>query len=120
MESPLFTGRTGTAWYVRLLGGIKRRGRWPMPSKLVLVTPLGGADLDFGEAELPAGTTPVLTKVSLVGGVSLLVPPEMEVQVEGFRLFGGVHIEPGAGPSGTVLRVREYGLAGGVRVRRAR
>jgi hypothetical protein len=52
--------------------------------------------------------------------VSLRVPPEIEDQVEGFRLFGGVRIEPGATPSGTVLRVREYSLAGGVRVERTR
>jgi hypothetical protein len=39
--------------------------------------------------------------VSLVGGVSLLVPPEMAVEVEGFRLFGRVRIEP-AGRTGPV------------------
>jgi predicted membrane protein len=120
MDTPIFTGRNGAAWYVSLLGGIKMRGKWRMPKDMVVVTPLGGANLDLGEAELPAGATPILTKVSLVGGVSLQVPPEIEVQVEGFRLFGGVRIEPGASPSGTVLRVREYSLAGGVHVQRTR
>jgi hypothetical protein len=52
--------------------------------------------------------------------VSLQVPPELEVRVEGFRLFGGVRIEPGASDPGTVLRVREYSLAGGVHVTRTR
>jgi predicted membrane protein len=80
---------------------------------MVVVAPVGGANLDLDEAELPVGETPILTKVSLVGGVSLQVPPELEVRVEGFRLFGGVRIEPGASDPGTVLRVREYSLAGG-------
>jgi hypothetical protein len=38
----------------------------------------------------------------------------------GFRLFGEVRIDPGASPSGTVLRVREYGRVGGVQVTRTR
>lgn len=120
MDSPIFTGRNGAAWYVSLLGGVKKRGRWRMPQDMIVVTPVGGVDLDFDEAELPDAATPILTKVSLFGGVSLRVPPEMAVRVEGFRLFGGVRIAPGASPSTTVLRVREYGLAGGVRVERTR
>src|SRR5438067_1665195 len=111
MDTPIFTGRNGAAWYVSLLGGVKMRGPWRMPKDMIVVSPVGGADLDLDEAELPAGATPILTKVSLVGGVSLRVPPEIEVQVEGFRLFGGVRIEPGTTPAGTVLRVREYSLA---------
>jgi hypothetical protein len=55
-----------------------------------------------------------------VGGVSVRVPAEVEVRVEGFRLFGGVRIEPGASNSGIVLRVREYRLVGGVHVVRTR
>jgi predicted membrane protein len=120
MDTPIFTGRNGAAWYVSLLGGVKMRGRWRMPKDMVVVAPIGGANLDLDEAELPAGETPILTKVSLVGGVSLQVPPEIEVRVEGFRLFGGVRIEPGASDPGTVLRVREYSLAGGVHVTRTR
>jgi hypothetical protein len=125
MDTPTFTGRNGAAWYVNLLGGTKMRGPWRMPTDMVVISPLGGANLDFDQAELPAGATPILTKVSLIGGVSLRVPPEIEVQVEGFRLLGGVRIEPGAGPSGatpsgTVLRVREYSLIGGVHVERTR
>jgi hypothetical protein len=45
--------------------------------------------------ELPGDATPILTKVSIVGGVSLQAPPEIEIRVGGFRLFGGVRIEPG-------------------------
>ncbi|MEV6848272.1 LiaF domain-containing protein [Actinoplanes sp. NPDC051411] len=120
MDAPMFTGRNGAAWFVSLLGGVKVRGPWRMPRDMVVDTPVGGANLDLGEVELPAGVTPILTKVSLVGGVSLQVPPEVEVRVEGFRLFGRVRIEPGASNSGIVLRVREYSLVGGVHVVRTR
>jgi predicted membrane protein len=120
MDTPIFTGRNGAAWYVNVLGGVKMRGRWRMPKDMIVVSPIGGANLDLDEVELPADATPILTKISLVGGVSLQAPPEIEVQVEGFRLFGGVRIEPGASNSGTVLKVREYSLVGGVHVTRTR
>ena len=122
MDSPIFTSRNGAAWYVSLLGGIKMRGRWRMARDMVVVTPVGGADLHLTEAEFADPASTALTKVSLVGGVSLLVPPEMAVEVEGFRLFGRVRIEPAGrtGPATTVLKVREYSLVGGVHVERTR
>jgi predicted membrane protein len=122
MDTPIFTGRGGTAWYAALLGGIKMRGNWKMARDMVVVTPVGGANLDLTEAELADPQSTVLTKVSIAGGVSLVVPPEMDVQVEGFRIFGGVRIEPAqrTGPATVVLKVREYSLVGGVHVQRAR
>ena len=62
----------------------------------------------------------VLTKVSLVGGVSLRVPHDVDVVVEGFRIFGGVRIEPArrAGAAARTLKVREYSLVGGIHVER--
>ncbi len=122
MDTPIFTGRSGTAWYANILGGLKMRGAWKMPRDMVFVTLLGGANLDLTGAELADPQSTALTKVSVVGGVSLVVPPEMDVQVEGFRLFGGVRIEPAqrTGPATAVLKVREYSLVGGVHVQRAR
>jgi Cell wall-active antibiotics response 4TMS YvqF len=121
MDKPFFTGRNGSAWFVALLGGVQRRGPWRMARDMVVVTPLGGANLDLTEAELVDPQSTTLTKVSLVGGVSLVVPHDMDVEVEGFRLFGGVRVEPArrTGPATAALKVRGYGLAGGVDVRRA-
>jgi predicted membrane protein len=118
-DSPTFTGGNGAAWYLSLLGGLKRRGSWRMPADMRIVTPVGGANLDLDEAEL-TGERPVLTKVSLVGGVSLRVPPHVDVEVEGFRLFGGVRVAPAerVGPATVTLKVREYSIAGGVQVKR--
>ena len=117
-ERPFLTSKSGATWYVNLLGGTKRRGRWRMPRDMRVVGPLGGANLDLSEAEM---TEPaVLTKISLIGGVSLFVPEDMDVEVEGFRIFGGVRIEPSrrSGPAARTIKVREYSLVGGVHVRR--
>jgi predicted membrane protein len=122
MDEPSFTGRNGTAWYLNLLGGVKMRGKWRMARDMVVVTPLGGANLHLTETEFADPASTALTKVSLIGGVSLLIPEDMDVEVEGFRLIGRVRIEPAGrtGPAATVLKVREYSLIGGVHVERAR
>jgi hypothetical protein len=117
-EKPFLSNDSGPTWYVNLLGGEKRRGRWRMRRDMRVVNILGGANLDLCEAEL--ADRPVLTKVSLVGGVSLRVPHDVDVEVEGFRVFGGVRIEPPrrTGPAARTLKVREYSLAGGIHVER--
>ncbi|TQS42156.1 hypothetical protein [Cryptosporangium phraense] len=118
-DSPAYTGKNGARWYVSLLGGTKRRGRWPVPTDMRVLGTLGGANLDLCETDLPPGPL-TLTKVSLIGGVSLRVPANVEVEAEGVRIFGGVRIEPGAatGPDTVRLKVREYSLIGGVHVQR--
>ncbi|MER7273083.1 LiaF domain-containing protein [Dactylosporangium sp. NPDC000244] len=113
-ETPFLTGKSGATWYFNLLGGTKRRGAWTMPQDMRVVGPLGGANLDLCEATLPP--RPVLTKISLIGGVSLRVPADVEIEVEGFRIFGGVRIEPASEGAARRLKVREYSLIGGVHV----
>ncbi|GAA2524471.1 LiaF domain-containing protein [Winogradskya humida] len=115
-DSPLFTRRDGSAWFVNVLGGLKRGGAWRMPRDMWFVSLIGGANLDLTAAELPE--RPVLSKVSLVGGVSLVLPQDVAVEVEGFRLFGGVRVQAGTVAATRTLKIREYSVAGGVHVRR--
>ena len=82
------------------------------------MTLIGGMALDLSQADLPPeGLT--LTKVSVIGGVRLVVPEGVTVRVRRFLLIGGTKgLAPaGAGPT---LTVRSFGLVGGVDVRVAR
>ena len=118
-DSPAFTGRDGAAWYVSLLGGLKRRGGWKMPQDLRFVSLLGGVNLDLSGAGLQAGTEYWITKISLVGGASLQVPAGVSVVAEGFRIFGPVrNAAPVTDGDEIVVRVRCFGLVGGVHVER--
>ncbi|WP_203886269.1 hypothetical protein [Planotetraspora kaengkrachanensis] len=104
-------------WQISLLGGHKQRGGGTAADTIV-VTPIGGADVDLTDADLAPETT--LTKVSLIGGVKLRVPLDADVEIEGFNLFGGRRVQPGTpSPSAPVVRVRAYGIFGGVKVSRA-
>jgi hypothetical protein len=63
-----------------------------------------------------------VTKVSLVGGVSAVVPPGVRVEVSGLSPVGGRDVERDASTpaDAPVLRIRAFGLVGGVKVRVAR
>ena len=100
------------------LGGVRLTGRLRLPRRLVHIALLGGMDLDLSQAEL-TGARVDIVKVSLIGGVQLVVPADVRVEVRGFVLVGGKDIErrPESAAGARVLRVRAFGLIGGVRVR---
>jgi len=105
---------------ITLLGGLKKRGTWTSPDTLTAISFIGGANLDFSEATIPpSGVT--ITKMSLAGGVKIVVPPNVQVETGGFTLFGGTSIDrPSTTPhTGPTIRVRAYGIFGGVEVREA-
>lgn len=116
-------GRSGGDSQVSVLpiGGMRRRGRWHVRRNTVLVTLLGGMDLDLREADITADEV-TLTKVSLVGGLDVTVPPGVRVEIGGFVLLGGRTIDVGdpAAPGAPTIRIRAFGLVGGVRVRSSR
>src|SRR4051794_36938358 len=100
-----------------LLGGTRHTGT--IHGSRTLVAVIGGMDLDLGGGVSGDVT---ITKVSLIGGVDLTVPAGVLVEVHRFVLFGGKDVErdAAAGPDAPLVRVRAFGLVGGVRVRVAR
>jgi cell wall-active antibiotic response 4TMS protein YvqF len=103
---------------IALLGGLRLAGPLRLPRRLVHIALLGGMDLDFSSAEF-AGPQVEIVKVSLLGGVRLVVPADVRVEVRGFVLIGGKDIErrPESSAGNQVVRVRAFGLIGGIRVR---
>lgn len=108
----------GTQWHVSPLGGFTRRGRWRVAPRTVVVTLLGGADLDLRDAEV-AGPEATFTKFSLIGGTKITVPPSVRVEVSGFSLLGGqdVDVTQATEPDAPVLRVKAFSVIGGIEVR---
>src|SRR4051794_25494111 len=103
---------------VSLLGGVCRSGPMALPERTTILTGIGGADLDLSRATVPAGGAR-LTKVSLVGGLSIVVSADVRVEVRGFSLVGGKNVERVGDerPDAPVLGVSAWSLVGGVRVR---
>jgi hypothetical protein len=108
-------------WSISPIGGIRHRGHWRVPRHTVAICVLGGVDVDLGEAELAAPEV-MITKVSIIGGVSVRVPPGMRVEASNFAILGGRNINVGGplAPNATVLRIRSFSIIGGVNVRESR
>ncbi len=106
---------------VAVFGGASRKGIWRVPLTTTVVTVFGGADLDLREAILPAREI-TIKAVSVFGGMSITVPPEMRVLDSGVAVFGGRDVsgdspessEPGA----PVLRLHGVCVFGGISVNR--
>lgn len=102
------------------MSGMNRRGRWFPAQRHVGAALMGGIVLDFREAELEPGTTEVSLWV-MWGGVEIVVPPDLDVEVEGFAVMGGLrelsqHPAPLEAQTRR-LRVRARVLMGGVDVK---
>jgi DUF1707 SHOCT-like domain len=110
-----------TRWNISPIGGIRHRGHWRVPRHTVAIGILGGVDVDLGEAELAAPEV-MITKVSIIGGVSVRVPPGMRVEVSNFSILGGRNVNLGGplAPNAPVLRIRSFSVIGGVNVRESR
>ncbi|WP_327667173.1 MULTISPECIES: hypothetical protein [unclassified Streptomyces] len=101
---------------VSLLGGHRLKGE-TLHERTLTASLIGGADIDLTDVDIPDGAEPRITKLSLIGGVSLRVHPDVRVEVHGIRL-GGAQDDGPAEPGGPTVRIDAWGLLGGVIVRR--
>jgi hypothetical protein len=102
---------------VALLGGLRSGGRLRLGDRLTRVTLIGGIDLDLTETTF-TGDRLTVTKISLIGGVHVRVPPTARVEIHGLSI-GGRRIEgaPAHGECpGPLIAIHAYGVLGGVKV----
>ncbi len=104
------------------LSGSTRKGAWRPEPVIDVFTLLGGVELDFRDAVLP-GKEIVLRATTVLGGVEVTVPPEMQVIDNGVAILGGREIsgsEESIGPDSPVLRIEGVCVLGGMEVKRRR
>ncbi|WP_245537724.1 LiaF domain-containing protein [Sediminispirochaeta smaragdinae] len=101
-----------------LLSGVERRGPWSPARNTRVLALMGGVDLDFTDAKFPPGTTEIEI-VCLLGGVEMVVPEGVNVDISGIPLIGGFEnkMEYDYYPDGPTLKIRGFALLGGVEVR---
>jgi hypothetical protein len=115
------TGAPATpTWHVSPIGGLNVSGPWRMGRHVVVISLIGGADLDLRQAELAARDV-TLTKVSIIGGVNARVPDGIRVDASGLSLLGGTSVDaaPDPGPGAPTIHIRAFSIIGGIRIRRA-
>jgi hypothetical protein len=118
---------TGTAPVARrdgriiaIFGGASRKGVWRVPAASSVVTVFGGADIDLRDAILP-GREITIKAVSVFGGMSITVPPDMRVIDSGVAIFGGREVSGDSAesvrPDSPVLRLAGACVFGGLSVK---
>lgn len=74
---------------IAIMSGNTRAGAWQPRRKIFAYAFWGGAELDFREAALLPGVTEVVA-IGIMGGVDIVVPPGVGVEVNGFAFMGGL------------------------------
>ena len=102
-----------------IFGGIDRRGAWAVPRRMRIVAIMGGANLDLREARFPPGVIDIEV-TAVMGGVNVVVPPGLAVQMHGSAIFGGfadINRAPAnPDPDAPLLRIHGLTMMGGVNV----
>ena len=70
------------------MGGSNLRGRWLAGRKLTSIAVMGGGTIDLRNAVLTEGELRI-TIFAFMGGVDVVVPPGIDVELSGFALMGG-------------------------------
>jgi hypothetical protein len=99
------------------MGGHVRKGSWIVPRHLKIVAVMGGVELDLRQAVLGAGVTEI-EAISVMGGVSIIVPPGVRVETMGVAIMGGFDASAGDAsaiePEQPVIRLSGIAVMGGV------
>ena len=105
--------------HISIIGGLKRAGQWRLGSRNLVVTVLGGADLDMAHADFVAPDVSI-TLVCILGGADIRVPAKVRVETGGVVLLGSQRVDvPQQADPKVTLRLKTFGFLGGVRVRTA-
>ena len=102
-----------------LLSGFERRGRWNVPKKLTTFTFWGSGVVDLRYADFTS-TEVELHAYSVMGMQTILLPPEVNVEIHGRGVMGGFDrevVSDGVRGAPTV-KIRGFSFWGGVGIKR--
>ncbi|WP_019972324.1 DUF1707 domain-containing protein [Mycobacterium sp. 141] len=102
-----------------IMSGFERRGRWNVPKRLTTFTLFGGGVVDMRYADFTAPDVEIRS-YSICGGQTILVPPEVNVDIGGHAVMGSfAHSVNGEGaPGAPRVHIRGFSLWGSVGIKR--
>ena len=106
--------------FFALMSGVLRKGAWTVPTRCRAVAFMGGISLDLREASLSGPVTDIYV-FAMMGGVEIIVPPDVRLESDGFAIMGGFEDqlkEPASrDPDAPLVRVHGFAFMGGVEAR---
>lgn len=101
-----------------ILSGFERRGRWNIPGRMTTFTLFGGGVVDLRYADFTSPDVEIHA-YSILGGQTILLPPEVNVDVKGHGVMGGFGTVEGTGaPGAPKVTIKGFSLWGGVGIKR--
>lgn len=102
-----------------ILSGFERRGRWYVPGRMTTFTLFGGGVVDLRYADFTSPEVEIHA-YSILGGQTILLPPEVNVEIDGRGVLGGFgHEAQGSGtPGAPTVKIKGFSLFGGVGIKR--
>jgi class 3 adenylate cyclase len=120
--SPVAATRRAHIWAV--MSGASRRGHWRVPAEVTATAFWGGVQLDLRNAVLESPLLRINARV-IMGGVTIIVPDGVPVEVTGGVLMGGVDdgrrgVAPPRSAGAPIIEVHASGVWGGVTIKTKR
>ena len=102
-----------------IMSGFERRGRWNVPRRMTTFALFGGGVVDLRYADFTSPEVEIHS-YSIFGGQTILVPPEVNVDLRGVGVMGTFdHSVQGEGsPGAPCVCIRGFALWGSVGVKR--
>jgi hypothetical protein len=101
-----------------IMSGFERRGRWNVPKRLTSVALFGGGVIDLRYADFTSPDVEIHS-YSIFGGQTILLPPEVNVDVRGVGVMGAFdHVGELGSPGAPHITIRGFSLWGSVGIKR--
>ena len=102
-----------------IMSGFERRGRWNVPKRMTTFALFGGGVVDLRYADFTSPEVEIHS-YSIMGGQTILVPPEVNVDLRGVGVMGTFDqsVDGEGSPGAPCVKVRGFSLWGRVGVKR--
>jgi hypothetical protein len=102
-----------------IMSGFERRGRWNVPRRLTTFALFGGGVVDLRYADFTSPDVEIHT-YSIMGGQTILVPPEVNVDLHGVGVMGTFDssVDGDGAPGAPMVRISGFSVCGSVAVKR--
>lgn len=101
-----------------LMSGFERRGRWNVPRRMTTFTLWGGGVVDLRYADFTCAEVDIRS-YSIMGGQTILLPPEVNVDVRGVAVLGSFdHVNGAGSPGAPHITIKGFAILGSVGVKR--
>jgi hypothetical protein len=102
-----------------IMSGFERRGRWNVPRRMTTFALFGGGVIDLRYADFTSPDVEIHS-YSIFGGQTILIPPEVNVDLRGVGVMGTFDqsVSGDGSPGAPCVHIRGFSLWGSVGVKR--